>query len=57
MKKERVDKKKDTVDEQDRRGFFAYLNRHPIQESALIALLLRRRKKKRGAASETESGG
>ena len=40
MKKERVDKKKDTVDEQDRRGFFAYLNRHPIQESALIALVL-----------------
>ncbi len=40
MKKERVDKKTDTVDEQDRRGFFAYLNRHPILESALIALVL-----------------
>ena len=40
MKKERVDKKTDTVDEQNRRGFFAYLNRHPILESALIALVL-----------------
>ena len=30
----------DTVDEQNRRGFFAYLNRHPILESALIALVL-----------------
>ncbi|MBR5044792.1 MAG: sulfatase-like hydrolase/transferase, partial [Clostridia bacterium] len=40
MKKERVDKMNDTVDEQNRRGFFAYLNRHPILESALIALVL-----------------
>ena len=40
MKKERVEKKKGTVDEQNRRGFFAYLNRHPILESALIALVL-----------------
>jgi len=40
LKKDRVEKKKGTVDEQNRRGFFAYLNRHPILESALIALVL-----------------
>ena len=33
-------KKNDNVDEPKGRGFFAYLNRHPIQESALIALVL-----------------
>ena len=40
MKKERVEKNNDSVEVQTRRGFFAYLSRHPILESALIALVL-----------------
>ena len=40
MKKERVEKNNDSMEVQTRRGFFAYLSRHPILESALIALVL-----------------
>ena len=40
MNKNKAEKRKSNGEARERRGFFSFLNRHPILESALIALVL-----------------